>query len=291
MNETKQVLIELILKEARESGLNSFYAMDRPGEPMWAEPLVGFASGGDELFRVWKKDIGGFYWSPAEAFRQKYNDDHIKDEDLTIISMVFPQTSATKADQSLAEGVPSLRWAITRGEWERYIQSICQVLEQKMENNGIRAVAIDLLPVLSRHTSEKFGIASSWSHRHTAYVAGLGTFGLSDGLITEKGKAVRFSSIIIDKKVDANQRPYKKYNEWCLFYAQGTCGKCIDRCPVGAISQNGHDKNRCSDYLDYLKNNVPNEIRTEDRSHYYGCGLCQSRIPCQDGIPTKIAKL
>jgi hypothetical protein len=33
--------------------------------------------------------------------------------------------------------------------------------------------------------------ASSWSERHAAHAAGLGTFGLCDGLITAKGKAMQ----------------------------------------------------------------------------------------------------
>jgi epoxyqueuosine reductase len=44
--------------------------------------------------------------------------------------------------------------------------------------------------------SQRYSYASSWSERHAAYAAGLGTFGLCDGLITARGKAVRFGSII-----------------------------------------------------------------------------------------------
>ena len=38
-------------------------------------------------------------------------------------------------------------------------------------------------------------IASDWSERHAAYAAGLGTFGLTRALITEKGIAGRFGSL------------------------------------------------------------------------------------------------
>ena len=38
-------------------------------------------------------------------------------------------------------------------------------------------------------------MASTWSERHVAYVSGLGTFGLSGGLITAKGQAVRLGSV------------------------------------------------------------------------------------------------
>jgi len=48
-----------------------------------------------------------------------------------------------------------------------------------------------LSPPFKRETSEKYGYASSWSERHIAYVAGLGTFGFCDDLITPVGKAMR----------------------------------------------------------------------------------------------------
>ena len=43
--------------------------------------------------------------------------------------------------------------------------------------------------------SEKYGMASCWSERHAAFVSGLGTFGLCDGLITPVGKAMRCGSV------------------------------------------------------------------------------------------------
>lgn len=45
--------------------------------------------------------------------------------------------------------------------------------------------------VWSTALSTQYGFASSWSERHTAHFCGLGTFGVSDGLITSVGKAVR----------------------------------------------------------------------------------------------------
>jgi epoxyqueuosine reductase QueG len=47
------------------------------------------------------------------------------------------------------------------------------------------------LPEWSRRPSEKYVFSSNWSERHAAYTAGLGTFGLCDGLITPLGKAMR----------------------------------------------------------------------------------------------------
>ena len=70
-------------------------------------------------------------------------------------------------------------------------------------------------------------MASQWSERHAAYASGLGTFGLCDGLITPKGKAVRFASVVTRIKVPPTQRPYKDHHAYCLHYAKGICGMCI----------------------------------------------------------------
>lgn len=284
MEMTKENIKNMIIETTKHSNLNNFKAIDLPKEAMFNPPIVGFAAGDDEYFRFYKKDIGSFYWLPSEAFQLKYKDKNVKDKDLTVISFGFSQTEETKKAQMKAKEIPSLRWLASRGEWELFIYDLCEKIINKFEKEGIRAVAIDLLPEWSRMTSTKHGIASKWSHRHTAFVAGLGTFGLSDGLITKQGKAMRFCTIIIEKNLIPDQRPYKKHNEWCTFYADGTCGACMVRCPIQAITKDGHDKDACSEYLQLLKNEKGPDLVTKS-DYISSCGLCQSKIPCQDGIP------
>ena len=86
--------------------------------------------------------------------------------------------------------------------------------------------------------TERFG-HQNWSHRHNCFAAGLGSFGLSDGFINPRGKAMRCGSIIVDLELpsDAINRPSDPY-EFCI-----NCGDCISRCPVNAITfENRHDK-------------------------------------------------
>ena len=101
--------------------------------------------------------------------------------------------------------------------------------------------------------SERFSYASSWSERHAAHAAGLGTFGLCDGLITAKGKAMRVGSVVAKISIEPTPRPYADHRAYCLFFADGTCGKCIDRCPVRAITESGHDKDEVSAALGSLQ--------------------------------------
>ena len=94
---------------------------------------------------------------------------------------------------------------------------------------------------------------------------------------------MRAGSVIAGIQIPATPRPYGDHHAYCLFFTTGKCKKCIDRCPAEAISESGHDKIKCRAYLnpgmhDYVK------------QHYhfdgYGCGLCQTGVPCESKIPT-----
>lgn len=280
----KNTIIEIIEESVVNSPYNNFASMDHGEEPMWSKPIIGFAAGNDIYFNKFKEDIGSFYWLPSEAYKLKFKETKLLDDQLSVISIGFPQTEKTKDDQKKSDGLPCERWLRTRGEWEGMIDNIVIDIIEKLSKLGIEAVAIDEIKEFSRHNSEKFGLASNWSHRHTAFVAGLGTFGLSDGLITKRGKAMRFTSLILNTKIEPTERPYEGHNDYCKFYKDGSCCACIYRCPVNAISKVGHDKDLCSTYLQKIKNEIgPDYVKNSN--YISGCGLCQTKIPCQDRIP------
>lgn len=252
------------------------------GEKAWDAPLVGFARGDDPLFRRFKDDIGPFYWLPEEAWKMKFPDEEIAAADLGVVVYVLPQTAATRSEQKLATEVPAERWARSRDFGEKFNCALRLHLADSLTAAGFPAVAPERLPGFDYRKSDNFGIASNWSERHTAYVAGLGTFGLSDGLITPKGKAVRIGSVVARIDLQATVRPYTDLHEWCLWHSQSRCGACIRRCPTKAINPAGHDKQRCFDYI--------REVTAPYSQSTYGteatpCGLCQVKIPCEDRIP------
>jgi epoxyqueuosine reductase len=115
-------------------------------------------------------------------------------------------------------------------------------------------------------------------------VAGLGTFGLCEGLITPLGKAVRFGSVVAEISIPPTIRPYQEHHDYCLFFTEGSCRECIERCPAGAVTEKGHDKVKCWDYIE--------SVTAEHTKNYFdgaqdGCGFCQTRVPCESGIPLK----
>jgi len=145
-------------------------------------------------------------------------------------------------------------------------------------------MAPSLLPSSQYFRDENVGWTSSWSERHIAYACGLGTFSLNDGFITPKGMAIRIGSVITLLKLTPSEKRYRHYRENCPPFRNEKCGKCISRCPAGAITEKGHDKDRCHDYID-------SEPLRAKRSEYGlqnpspSCGLCQTGVPCEFEIP------
>ncbi|NTW17079.1 MAG: epoxyqueuosine reductase [Syntrophaceae bacterium] len=252
-------------------------------EKAWDDPLVGFSRGDDHLYEDYKKYVGPFHWTPREIFLQTFPEIKVVSNDLTVISWILPHTEATKADNRKEKTYPAQRWARARHFGEAANNKLRGHVIAVLKTKGYRAVA----PVLSVHWTRKIsdlhGLASTWSERHVAYASGLGTFGLCDGLITARGKAMRAGSVVAQIHVPPTPRLYNDHHAYCLFYARGTCKKCISRCPVGAISETGHDKQKCGNY-------THGKSRDYISSHYgFGtdaCGLCQTKVPCESKNPT-----
>lgn len=276
----KTTWIEKIIRDFSASPANSLE--NGTGEPAWSEPQVGYARGDDPLFAQVKSDIGSFYWTPQEAFKLAFPDAETDSAELAVICYILPQTAATRLDQGAATDVPAERWARSRFHGEEFNCALRLHLAEQLTHAGYAAVAPERLAGFDYRQSERFGIASNWSERHTAWIAGLGTFGLSDGLITRVGKAVRFGSVVVKMDLEATPRSYVGYQDWCLWHAKGTCGICMKRCPAGAITEEGHDKPKC---FDYIRNVTTPYVRDHYGTGATPCGLCQVKIPCEARSP------
>lgn len=251
-----------------------------PG-PAFDLPLVGFSCADDELFAYYKDHIDpDFYRLPTEWLESVYG--HTFDPtNVSIVSWVLPQTAENRAKSRESVDCPTMEWQMVRVHGEECNRNLAKALEQHLFAMGIEAVAPMCSEQFSWGDSERFTLVSNWSERHTAFISGLGTFGLCDGLISPKGKAARYGSVIVNARLTPSPRPYTRHDEYCQ--ARNGCTACIKRCPANAISIHGHDKKKC---IAYHKEHIASICH--ERYGYDGysvCGLCQTGVPCECGIP------
>jgi len=244
--------------------------------------IVGFSRGEDPLYDAYKELVGPFHWTPLEIFARTFPKLAISAGELTVVAWVVAHNPLTKEDNRRESFYPSERWARARIFGEEVNEKLRRHVVAALESEGFAAVAPALSPHWEQKACERYVFASTWSERHAAYASGLGTFGLCDGLITSIGKAVRVGSVIARIRIPPTPRPYKDHQAYCLFHSRGICKKCVSRCPVGALSEAGHDKKKCRSHVRPV---------TEEyvKAHYgfdgYGCGLCQTGVPCESKIP------
>ena len=246
------------------------------------EVIIGFSRGDNPLYEAYKELVGPFHWTPLEIFTKTFPGGEIQPADLTVIAWVVAHHPLTKEDNRREKFYPSERWARARIFGEVVNEKLRRHVVAALEAEGYAAVAPALSPHWEWKGSEKYVFASTWSERHAAYASGLGTFGLCDGLITPLGKAVRVGSVIARIRIPPTPRPYEDHHAYCLFHSKGICKKCISRCPAGALTEAGHDKIKCRSHVRPV---------TEEyvKAHYgfdgYGCGLCQTGVPCESKVP------
>ena len=235
-------------------------------------PLVGFASAADQIFRDYQQIIGPFHLLPGAMLADA----------VSVISWILPISRAVRSSNRTQTELPSREWALTRTHGETINGDLRRHLVTWLELKGYTAVAPQYSPLWQELKDSPVGIASSWSERHAAYAAGLGTFSLSDGFITAKGIAHRCGSVITTLALAPTPRTDGHHQANCLHYHNGSCGTCIDRCPVGAITRDGHNKARCRELV---YGTAPEKLSVLYGVPQTGCGLCQTKVPCESSIP------
>ena len=276
-----ETTIKTFINSSPENSLKN-----KGNDRVWTDPLVGFSSGNNPLYQEFKEHIGPFYWIPLEIFTKTFPRLKARPDELTVISWVLPHIETTKSDNRKQTVYPAERWVRARIFGEEVNEKLRSHVVATLQEAGYEAVAPMLSPFFERKTSERYGFASTWSERHATFASGLGTFGLCDGLITPRGKAIRCGSVVARIEIPPTKIPYNDHHAYCPFFTKGLCGECIPRCPVRAITEAGHDKVKCGNYLrsvtaDYAKSHFGLE------GEAYGCGLCQTGVPCESKIPTE----
>jgi epoxyqueuosine reductase len=223
--------------------------------------------------------------------------------ELVGITELGPATTADAFDSWLARGYEGemsymSRWADKRRDSRLPFDGVTSAIVVAMNYGGrepsgpvaryargddYHDVMVERLRALHRWINERVGREV----RGKAYVdtgpilerdlgrrAGLGWFGKNTMLINPKiGSFFFLASLFVDLELEADT-PFAA--DHC-----GTCRRCIDACPTGAIVE-PHivDATKCVSYLTIeLKSDIPEALRSGVGDHVYGCDVCQDVCP------------
>src|SRR5512145_2042678 len=137
--------IKTFVRENDANRLASFH-----GEPIFEEPLVGFAAGDDPLFDEYKKVVHEEHFTPREILA-RHHQENLKNagaepEIASVISFVLPANRETLRSNALEKEGPSLRWNHTRWLGQDFIDALSLHLADLLQSLGIEAVAPGVSP-------------------------------------------------------------------------------------------------------------------------------------------------
>lgn len=220
----------------------------------WKRPLVRFADAAAPLYAQLKELV-----SPT----------HLLPEDIlpgaTVVVLYFLPFEEWIGCANEGGSAPAVEWAVAYNETNTMFPQLNEHLITVIEGLGYQAAQ----PDGSRSgTLSSERIYSDWSMRHMAVMAGLGTFGLNNLLITENGCCGRMSSVVCNLPVTPDG---SLPEEACLHKRTGGCGACIRNCPTGALSEHDAFRRRdCWAHLQSFKGTVGATA----------CGKCITGLPC-----------
>jgi len=182
-------------------------------------PLVGFAAADDQRFLELRQVAEPTHMLPKE----------LQPGARSVISFFLPfagwvvEANAREREQVAQE------WATAYVETNALIGGIAAHLIEALGARGIRAAAEP-----ATHNFDQTSLVSRWSHKSVAVIAGVGSFGLHQMVITDAGCAGRFGSLVIDAELPVSAGQPR---ERCLYFHDGSCLECVLRCPIGALDE------------------------------------------------------
>jgi epoxyqueuosine reductase len=234
--------------------------------PIWDEPLIGIAAADDPLFERFQDPevVGPGHRLPTEWLPGARS----------IVSVFLPFTEHISAHYTREQRYSAIEFSSGKWNGSKFLNVVRRALIRFAEQHGGRALAPNIDP---RYDSD--GWRPFWSERHAAFAAGLGTFGLHQNFISEKGCLGRLCSVVTTLALAPTERRYTDVYGYCLYAFDGSCNACIGRCPTGAITDAGKVPGRCETHgnKEHFK-----------EWNYGSCGHCSTNIPCSRGIPARI---
>ncbi len=251
------------------------YAAHTGSRTGYRAPRVAFASARDTLFDTIIKRQPG-HLRPQELL-----------DGAASVVCYFVPFSPEVAESNIEDDRCSSEWVYAYTETNALIEELNRSLEMELKGLGVGCRGI-----APTHDFDSTTLTSRWSHRHAAYVAGLGTFGVHNLLITDLGCCGRLGSMIVDRLLAPTKRPSSEY---CLYYRGGSCLRCVDRCRFGALGLQDaaravSDTRKKRIFFDRYR---CYEVCLENAAAYRHmgladiCGKCAVKVPCATVNPVR----
>lgn len=251
----------MLKKEIEEEIVRFAKAYDGMGSlpDKWRTPLVGFADAGSSGFPQLKELVHPDHMMPQD----------ILPEATVVISYFLPFTEKIYNSNKAPE-LPSDEWADSYWYTNEFFNVLNKHLIEYLAERGYKAAYSPNASVF-----KDTECVSRWSQRHIARLAGLGTFGINNMLITDSGCCGRYCSLVTNLDVETDA---PKTEEYCLYKKNNSCGLCVKKCPAHALTPEGFDRFVCHDLLQKNGKLFPKHIRNGKGVDV--CGKCLIELPC-----------
>ncbi len=239
----------------------------------WGIPLVGFANAVHPYILALKETISPDHAMPTDVL----------EDAITVIAYYVPFTEELAQANGIAGRLAAAEWALAYEETNVMFGFLNRHLIRFLTDKGYKAAVSE-----ETSTFDRGSLISNWSHRHFAYAAGLGTFGLNNMLITPVGCCGRYFTLVTNLYVEPDS---PKTEELCLYKKNGSCRICVKHCPVKALSITGYERQKCYSllkengaiYREFGSSYTVAPGQGTDREGTEGsqvCGKCITSSPC-----------
>ena len=225
----------------------------------WGKPLLATAPV-DERFEM----------LPRIAFEEHWRPKDLLPTARSVIAFFIPFREELIKENKKGDR-PCRNWGVAYVQTNDLIGRLSQALGHVLARHGFRS---GLTP--ATHNFDEIQLMARWSHKHVGHLVGLGRFGTHRMLITPVGCTGRLGSLVTEAEL--GDSPLIETKDACLLRAGYECGKCIEVCPVKALSENDFDRRSCWKRLKENRNTLEWLFDLPDSTHV--CGKCAALMPC-----------
>jgi epoxyqueuosine reductase QueG len=195
----------------------------------------------------------------------------------SVISFFLPFADRTVEANKKDPVEPAMEWLYTRVDGQQHLLALGAHIRDALRAEGYEAATPQIeeeyvmragpMPMPGEDLRGVQPYASNWSERHVGYVTGLGTFGRSTNFISKAGCAGRLISVVTSWETRPDEKDYGGVYGYC-----NGCMACRRKCPGQAYTGDSKDHKLCGEFI---------HRTCMKYTPRYGCGKCQSGIPCE----------